>query len=189
MIIDSKEIAALKDLLDFQKVVYEVKPLPNCADIQLGKILVQRKTMQDLFGAIMDKRLWRQASELNDLRKQDGIVPVFVIEGTKLFGYNPAKKRKQTSSAIKALKFSFGIPVHTTKNKEDTIELLKSLDNKESKPFTLNAKPRMKSEDEQLQYLVEGVAGIGPVTAKKILANHRSEILIFLNNMLSYKAE
>jgi ERCC4-type nuclease len=176
----------LRDELDKQGAKYEVNPMPNCADVQIGKILIQRKEINDFYGSILDRRIWEQAKSLVEYKKE-GIRPVFVIEDKKLFGKNQKRKQIILKAVEKSLVFSFGVPVWKTKDIEDTIKLLISLDSKDDKPFSLNPKPKFKSEDEQLQYFLEGIQGIGPITAQRILANHKTEILEVFHRILALK--
>ena len=180
IIVDSKEILALRDEFVKIGVTPTVQALPNCVDIQIGKILIQRKEINDFYSSIFDKRVWEQAKGLCQYRKEDDCRPVFVIEGKQTDLHIPTREKGLAISRTKrTLIFSFGLPVFKTSSLEKTVKLLIKLDTKKHRPYSLHDKPKFKSLRQKQAYVVESFPDVGADMAKKLLAEYPTVYDIF----------
>ena len=147
----------------------EMKFLP-VADFLINNIAIERKTIQDFLGSILNKRLLRQLEELKQYENR-----LLIIEGIdEQEIYNDDNKEGINPNAIRGFLLSIllkhKIPIIFTKNYEDTAKFLLVLaKKKEKEEENLRAKKKSFSRKEQLQYIIEGFPGIGAKTAKKLL--------------------
>lgn len=158
--------------LDKLDVVIEVKSLP-VADYQVSdEVGIERKTAKDFVGSIIDKRLYKQAKELvENFRK-----PVIILEGDELYSslINPNAIR----GALASIAVDFGIPIIPTRSEEDTAAMVMRIAVREQmqdkSPIQVRTEKKPLTLYEQQLYIVESLPNIGPVTAKKLLAEFGS---------------
>lgn len=177
IIADSREknSLVLAELIS-QHAEIEIKRL-EVADYLIGDIAIERKTISDFISSIINKRLLRQLQDLQQY--PDRLV---VIEGTNEHEfYNDKNETGMHANAIRgmilSIIFDFATPVIFTKDYADTakflIVLAKRFDKKKQEK-SLNVKRKARSFSEQQQFILEGVPGIGPVSAKKLLKKFKT---------------
>lgn len=93
-----------------------------CSD----QVIIERKTIKDLVGSIMDKRLFVQAKALVDICSK----PMIIIEGD-LSLYSTSLHPHALASAISSIAVDFRIPVITTKNQKETAEIIYAIAKRE----------------------------------------------------------
>lgn len=143
----------------------ELKQL-EVADYLVNDIAVERKTFSDLQSSIINKRIFSQLENLKQYKNS-----LLIIEGeSDLFIHENA-----TRGFILSATMDYQIPIVFSKDSADTAKYLlvlaKRTINKES---SLRQSITFKSKLEQLQYILEGFPGIGPVTAKKLIKKFKS---------------
>ena len=132
-----------------------------------GKVAVELKKVPDFVDSLIDHRLLEQVRQL----KQHFEKAVVVIEGEE----DMYSLRKVHANALRGLLASivldFGVPVLYTKNSKDTAALLAVMAKREQdtqRDFSYHErKPR--TLQEQQEFLVSALPGIGVVTAKNLL--------------------
>lgn len=137
-----------------------------------GKVAVELKKVPDFVDSLIDHRLLEQVRQL----KQHFDKAVIIIEGEE----DMYSLRKVHANALRGLLativLDFGVPVLTTKDYRDTAALLAVMAKREQnrggdfsyherKPHTLQ---------EQQEFLVSSLPGIGMVTARTLLARFGS---------------
>jgi ERCC4-type nuclease len=151
-------------------VLFDVTPL--------GRVGIQRKTVRDLFASITDGRLTRSVAAMSALD-----VAVLVVEGdlrwTEEGVAEPAdgSARPVTSwrrEAYRSLLWSIrarGIWVETVSDIEETVTTVRSLHRWASKSGhdALDRRPGPRGVDAAELHILQGLAGIGPRLATRIL--------------------
>lgn len=146
-------------------------------DYLIEDTIIERKTIQDFVGSILNKRLLDQLQEIKKYPKY-----FLIIEGFE-YNYN---KFNIHENAIRGMLLSiatdFQIPIIYTKNGKDTADFLIILAKKYEKPKIENAIRQTKTSktiEKQKQFILEGFPGIGPVAAKNLLKEFESLSRIF----------
>lgn len=148
-----------------QDAIVELKQL-EIADYLVNDIAIERKTFSDLQSSIINKRIITQLQNLKQYPKS-----LLIIEGdSTLFLHENAVRGFLLSVVLE-----FKIPIIFTKNESDTAKYLLVLAKKTpKKEISLRQSITFKSKEEQLQYILEGFPGIGPVTSKALLKKFKS---------------
>ena len=139
-----------------------------------SRIGVERKNVDDFLDSLITGKLFKQLSMLRSAYSR----PVLVLEGE-----NVLTRRNISHNAIfgslSSISIDFGIPVITTRDENETADLLRIMAKREQRKdkksvIIRGEKPQM-SIREQQQYLVEGLPNISAVLAKRLL-NHFGSI-------------
>lgn len=176
MIVDSHEPMDIVEKLRQKGIPVEVERLAS-GDYIFSNIGIERKTLTDFWGSLTarDKRIWRQMFEL----KRNFERPFLVIEKFNFSFLRSPSYSKNIWGSLARISM-LGINVVTIVSKSggspdfiDFIYYLYFSSDKSKK--TYKPLPR-KSEDpkEVFRDSLCMIPGIGPVTAKKILARHKS---------------
>ncbi|MEK6840867.1 MAG: ERCC4 domain-containing protein [Nanoarchaeota archaeon] len=164
----------------------EVKEL-KVADYLVKGTAIERKTVSDFISSMKNRRLLKQLEELQQYESR-----LLIIEGIeeqeiysedfseKGFGMHPNSVRGFLLSVL----LNYRVPIIFTKNHEDTAKFISVLAKKETRESPLNATKKVRSIEEQAQYIIEGFPGIGPKTAKKLLKKFRT-----IKNVINASAE
>lgn len=152
----------------------EIKNLP-VADFLAGNIAIERKTISDFLNSMINKRLSQQLIELKQYPQQ-----LLIIEGIDEHElYNDTEKQGIHPNAIRGflldILLKYQVPIIFTKDYADTAKFLLVLLKKSGENnLSLRAKKKAKTPKEQLQFILEGIPGIGPKTAKKLLKKFKT---------------
>jgi Fanconi anemia group M protein len=147
----------------------EIKSL-LVGDYIINDTVIERKTYNDFINSIMNKRLINQLEEIKQYPNF-----LLIIEGEE----HEIAKRKIDKNAIKGFLLSVllkgKVPILFTKDYEETAEFLCVLAKKQTRnDFSLRATKKARNQKEQLQFVLEGFPGIGPILAKKLLSQFKS---------------
>lgn len=135
-------------------------------------VAIERKTSKDFVDSILDKRLFKQASEL----KQEFNNPILILEGDNLYSgfVNPNAIR----GAMASLAIDSGVSIIPTRNAQDTAAMIKRIaireQNGEKTPISIRTEKKPLNIWEQQRYIVESLPNIGPVNAKRLLEHFGS---------------
>lgn len=140
------------------------------ADYQVSdEVAIERKTTKDFVDSIIDKRLFKQASELSEEFKR----PLLILEGDGL--YNGMVNPNAIRGSLASIAIDFGISIIPTRNAQDTAAMIKRIAVREQggerAPIQLRTDKKPLSLLEQQLFIVESLPNIGPVNAKNLLSH------------------
>lgn len=152
------------------------------AEMQVGDymvadaFLVERKAANDFALSIMDGRLFGQA-ELLASNEARGMI---VVEGS-LAEINSAIDPEALAGALSALVVFFEMPVITVPGPEQTARLLARLARHvtEGLGYEIPLRKKPKFDGSLAQFLVEGLPGVGPETARKLIGHFGTPRQVF----------
>ncbi len=168
--VDYREInsGVIPALLAKEDIVVKEKKLSIGDYIINGHIVVERKTTKDFIVSIIDGRLFSQASRL----KRHAEIPFMVIEGIDLFRTGYEIDPQAIRGAIVSLSVSWQIPLIFSKTPEGTAEILVMAGIHDIR-YRDDILKRMGRKPKRMQtrklYLLQGLPGIGPGMAKRML--------------------
>ncbi|NYZ79818.1 DEAD/DEAH box helicase [Candidatus Micrarchaeota archaeon] len=171
--VDSRERASgiIRLLLD-KEVMIKAKQL-NVADFLLSeRVAVERKEGNDFVQSIIDGRLFTQMKDLASNFER----PILLIEG-EIFRIRNVNDNA-IRGALASVAVDYGIPIIQTKDIAESAEFLAFLAKREQftekREIRLQGEKRAMTIDEQQQFIVESLPGIGPTTAKELLKHFKS---------------
>jgi len=163
----------IPEMLRKSNIMVEEKRL-FIGDYLINKhIAVERKTTRDFAISIIDGRLFSQASRL----KRYAEVQLMVIEGTDLFYTGYEIDPQAIKGAIVSLSVSWQIPLIFSKSPEGTAEILVMAgiqDVKYRDEILKRAGRRPRRLLTRKLFLLQGLPGIGPKIAKRMLEHFGS---------------
>jgi ERCC4-related helicase len=131
------------------------------------RVLVERKSVADFCASIRDGRLFDQARDLANADQ-----PVLVIEGD-LHQNMPPSQAASVMGCVASLIADFGIAVVNVPDAGATAELLMALGRREqqdgARASVMRFQKRQPSAQDELRFILEGIAGVGPVVALRLL--------------------
>lgn len=185
--IHEKNSLIISELKSNPNIELEIKQL-KIADYLIGKIAVERKTINDFISSMLNKRLIQQLNQLQQYKNK-----LLIIEGNfenlyQNLKQNSEKKSKLNLNAIRGFILSiiinYQIPIIFTQNYQDTADYLIILAKQQIKSKSeISLHSRIpKAKKEQQKYILESFENIGPKTAHKLLKNHKTLKGIFNTN-------
>ena len=156
------------------KDIHVQEEVLDCGDIIIGRFLIERKTVKDLFSSVSDGRLFRQ---LLGMKFNSGWFPILIIEGipcVEMQEIAPSFIRRMSLVAIA----KFGVSVLRSENLNDTVSILKSLiayagSSKKQRPF--NKIPKKPTElDKQQLFILASIPNIGSYKSESLIRHFGS---------------
>jgi len=154
------------------------------ADYLISKdIAIERKTVGDFVGSMINKRLIKQLTDMKLHFKK----PLLLIEGLAEEDiYKPSTHPRINENAIRGMLLSIAldleVPIIFTDDAEDTAKYLYLLLKRQGKPdkvYGLSVKRKAYSLGDQQQILVESFPGVGPNLAKNLLKHFKTVKKLF----------
>ncbi|MCK5289609.1 MAG: DEAD/DEAH box helicase family protein, partial [Candidatus Aenigmarchaeota archaeon] len=150
----------------------EIRIIPK--QLEVGDVIIservgiERKEVGDFLQSIIDKRLFRQITDLKDNFAR----PIVIIEGKNLYGIRNIHPNA-IRGALASIACDFGIPVITTRDIDDTAEMITALARRElgteKKDISLRATRRSKTEKEIQEYIISGFPDVNIKLCERIL--------------------
>ncbi len=132
------------------------------------EIIIERKTKEDFVQSLLDGRLFAQCARL----RETGMIPLFIVEGNP---YKTAHHIAPTAikGALLSINLSWQIPVIKSSGKEDTADIIVMAAKQELNTlyFVRKNGKKPKKRQNQQHYFVQGLPGVGPVLAYKLLGH------------------
>ncbi len=133
------------------------------------RIVVERKTVEDLVKSVFDGRLFDQARRLCEYYEK----PVILVEGDPSRIDEVTGKGVQVRMALLSLALDYGIAVVYTGSPSESARVLYYLATREQRderrPVVVHRKPRLDKLWMQQLYVVQSLPGVGPRLAEKLL--------------------
>jgi Fanconi anemia group M protein len=159
-----------------QGIEIEFKQLP-VADFLVKDVAIERKTVSDFISSMLNQRLRNQLEELQQYSNK-----LLLIEGIaeqELYNEQAGVNPNAIRGFLLSISLNHKIPIIYTKNYQDTAKFLIVLAKQEERG-EIGIRPKKNlSSKEQIQFILEGFPGIGPVTAKKLLKKYKTLSAIF----------
>lgn len=161
----------VKELID-QGVNVRLEQLKSADYLLSGKTAVELKTPEDFINSLIDGRLLEQAKEL----KRNFEKSVLIIMGTDNIYALRQVHPHAIQGALAAIMLGYNIPIFQTKDSGETASLLAVMARREQEKDTSFSLHFQKPEsfEQQKEFAVSALPGIGPVTAKDLLAGFGS---------------
>jgi len=148
----------------------EFRQLP-VADYIVNDVAIERKTVSDLKGSIVNKRIFQQLMELKQFDSYFLIVEGIIDEDVYSGGIHENAFRGFMLSVLLEDK----VPIVFTHDASDTAKYIYVLARKEEKgEIGIRASKILKSKDEQMQFILEGFPNVGATKAKALLKKFKT---------------
>jgi len=179
IVADAKETNSgiLQLLSDDPEVVLEIKELPVGDYLLAEKCVVERKSGPDFAASIMDRRLFLQVAQMKISYPQS----IILLEGD-LYDIESSISHAALCGALSWLSVLENISVISSSTVRNTACLLKTMARHLSEGLGYDIPLRgNKSKEPKIisQFIVEGLPGIGPAAAKKLLEGFGSVAAVF----------
>lgn len=135
---------------------------------------IEYKKIPDFINSIIDGRLLEQIKNL----KQNYKTPLIILEGEQDI-YSIRKIHKNAINGMLAtITINYQIPILQTKNKDETADLLYIIAKREQEsnnaPFSPHFEKQNQTLEQQQEYIVSSLPGIGPSLAKPLLKEFKT---------------
>ncbi len=175
VVVDYREKNSLvaSELIDLGLNV-EFKEL-KVADYIVRDVAIERKTVSDFLGSMLNKRLLKQIEDLKQYKNKliliEGIDEQEVYSNSKEYrGIHPNSVRGFLLSIVLKHK----IPLLFTKDSKDTANFIALIAKKQNKEMSLNVSKKSFNKKEQMRFILEGFPGIGPKKSEEILKEFKT---------------
>ena len=170
ILVDDREVRAgiIEQLHAVGGVFIEVRRL-TLGDYEVdGRLLVERKTLQDLIQSIKDGRLFRQAYRL----MESPLRSLVILEGSQVKLDASGMRREAIQGALITLSVYFGIPLLRSRDAQETAHLMLYAARQgrviENAAYPRNGKRPRGKRRTQL-HILQGLPGVGPERASRLL--------------------
>ena len=181
--VDDREVQAgvVSSFYLMENISVEIKRLP-LGDYKVGeKLLVERKTIADLFISIKEGRIFEQAQRL----ASSTIKPVIILEGTYRDAAYSKMRREAIQGALITLSLVFGIPLLRSRGPNETAKLIIYSANQIFRRSTSSIHRqvfRPKGKENQKLFILQGLPNVGSELAKKLLEKFKNVEKVFKAN-------
>ncbi len=179
LLVDSREAVQAQGVIKRLKelsIEVKVEPLP-AGDYLVYDVLIERKTPTGLLSDTKSKRLW---SELDKMKRCEGITPLVVIEGSLSMAEKFTNwSATQILGVINSIILDWNIPVVVLPSRRWFVAYLSELVKRgamEGKkgPHPLRAKEKVEKISEKIRLVVEGLPGVSGMRAIKLMKKFKT---------------
>ncbi|MBN2151618.1 MAG: hypothetical protein JW839_09245 [Candidatus Lokiarchaeota archaeon] len=179
ILMDHREPAEIKAWLEKEGVSVEQCRL-EAGDYSVSTdVIVERKSGSDLTSSIMDNRLFEQVNRLYESASN----PILVIENFNGIFETTDMNPASVFGALVYLAWRFSLPVIPARDWRDTALIIKRLairvQVKDEDPILARGVPKLMTLEERKAYLLEGLIGVGPKTATKLIDELKNPMSVF----------
>ncbi len=177
-----EKMSGIPDMLAANMVHVVWKQL-NAGDYLIDNaIVIERKTSSDFVQSVINGRLFNQCAGL----RKSGAIPLIIIEGNP-FKTQHAISAEAIKGALLSVSLSWQIPIIRSSGKADTAQFMVMASKKLVNPPVFIRRKGVKPRKIQRQqhYLIQGLPGIGPALACRLLLNFKTIEQIVLADVRS----
>lgn len=138
-----------------------------------GRLLFERKTLRDLVASIADGRVFRQACQL----AAGPLRPVILLEGRASDLADIGMSREAIQGALISITLILGLPLLRARDAEESARLMVYAGRQMQTLITEGvprAGARPKSKRHIQLHILQGLPGVGPVRARRLLEKYGS---------------
>lgn len=168
--VDQRERASgiTRELMNNNEIQIKLIQLPVGDFLISERVVIERKSADDFVQSIIDGRLFEQAQAL----KENFRNPIILIEGNDLYSVRNVHPNA-IRGALAALAVDFAIPLIWSTGVEDSAGIIAQFAKREQEEKKQNIRLRgnkhAMTDQEQMEFLVSGLPGVGGVLAKDLL--------------------
>jgi len=180
IIADDRELhsTTVKILRETKNINLSIQRL-SVGDYEINKrLLVERKTLTDFSASIKDGRLFRQASKLACNR----MLGIIILEGSSNSLAKTNMRREALQGALITVTIIFGIPVLRSLGPKESVQLMLYTINQVERATNYalpRAVNRPKGKEKIQLHILQGLPGVGPVRARRLLKSFNSVEAVF----------
>ena len=172
IIADNRErYSGILEILAEKKIHVFMKQLVVGDYIVNDEIIVERKTSTDFVQSIINGRLFSQCARL----RKTPMTPLIIVEGNP-YRTNHDISPEAIKGALLSVSLRWQIPIIRSRSREDTVELLIMASNQQSSPpvFIHHKSLKPKKKQNQAHFFIQGLPGIGPGLAQRLLTHFKT---------------
>lgn len=162
-------LSALRDSCDI-----ELRQLPVGDYLVSERVCVERKTMDDFLGSLIDRRLMSQAAEM----RRNFDAPVIILEKVDRMYSQRNIHPNAIRGALASLSIDFRIPIIPSEDEEDTAQIILALARREQeeggRAVALRGERKPELLHERQRFIVESLPTVSAVLADRLLARFGS---------------
>ena len=170
IIVDDRERIIARKLYEKE---YEIKVQRlEIGDFVIGDVCIERKTIRDFVSSIIDGRLFTQIKHMKESYERQ----ILILEGEEDIYSQRNVHPNAIRGAIASIALDFNISMIETRNMNETVDMLISIDRRilsEKREIELHKKKPISEEEEQV-YIVSSLPGVGTLLAKNLLNKFKS---------------
>ena len=173
IIIDDREPESIRNRLYHEGIRIKLMRL-SVGDYIIGDIAIERKTVSDLYRSIIDKRLFDQVTRLREAYNK----PILILEGDLENLLYTSSNPSAILGALTSLAIDYSIPTIYSRDEEDTVKILiytwRKLMKRRISIGPPRYKPRLQSDKERIEFIIQSFPNIGPRLARNILRHYKT---------------
>jgi len=168
-----KSSGVIKELVDLN-VDVKLEKIETCDYLLSNRVAVEFKTVEDFVQSIIDGRLLQQIKMLKGNYER----PLVVVEGIEDIYSVRNVHPKAIQGMLATIAISYGIPILYTRNLKETASLFHTIAKREQgetgSDFNLHGDKKPLTLNQQQEYVVSALPGIGPTLSKPLLKKFKT---------------
>ena len=159
----------IKFLSEMPDVEVKISRLPTGDYLADNRLVFERKTLKDFAISIIDGRLFKQVARLAKNRYK----PVMILEGTGRDLSETGIRREALQGALISIGLIYGIPVLRAMDSNETARLIRyatfQIRSIAGGGLSNRGGYQPKTKSKRQMFILQGLPGVGPKKAKKLL--------------------
>jgi ERCC4-type nuclease len=156
--------------------IEELGALVSCKQLKVGdyiasdRVGIERKTITDFLGSIMNGRLFKQLDELSSSFDK----PLLIIEGNpELLWHESGMHPNALRGALASITVDYGVPIIWTRNSRETAAQIHWIahreQNKKPNGISIRGEKRLRDRPGQQEFIVSGLPFVNSTLSRRLL--------------------